>query len=327
LTLLDIPPRRVYTGGINAVLGETQSLIHTVKLAGLILLFFSLGFVSCRRPERALVSPESPAPQGNFPETEELPDLAEAIALLTDRSGGAPSGLSGTAPSRVSQVLTDAELPLEKVLKLEAAIAESPAFIFDLLACLEGDPYLRRLVDKGHPLPEGYEPEDLVELKPGSYEVGREGLMLRRAAAEALETMAAAARFDGVILTASSAYRSYDYQVQVYNRIVREMGQEAADRESARPGYSQHQTGLALDFGSIDDSFAQTRAGRWILENGGRFGWSLSFPDGCEEATGYRWESWHYRYTGGDLAAFIDTWFDGIQQYALQFIHAWEEQE
>jgi D-alanyl-D-alanine carboxypeptidase len=210
-------------------------------------------------------------------------------------------------------------------LKLEAAIAESPAFILELLACLEGDPYLRRLVDKNHPLPEGYEPEDLVELRPGSYEAGRNGLMLRRAAAEALETMAAAARSQGIILVASSAYRSYNYQVQVYNRNVREMGREAADRESARPGYSQHQTGLTLDFGSIDDSFAETRAGRWILENGSRFGWSLSFPDGYEDVTGYRWESWHYRYVGEDLAAFIDTWFDGIQQYALQFIHAWEE--
>ncbi|MDR3247555.1 MAG: D-alanyl-D-alanine carboxypeptidase family protein, partial [Treponema sp.] len=56
-----------------------------------------------------------------------------------------------------------------------------------------------------------------------------------------------------------------------------------------------------------------------------RFGWSLSFPDGYESATGYRWESWHYRYVGEDLSAFIDTWFDGIQQYALQFIHAWED--
>ncbi|MDR1024224.1 MAG: D-alanyl-D-alanine carboxypeptidase family protein, partial [Treponema sp.] len=51
----------------------------------------------------------------------------------------------------------------------------------------------------------------------------------------------------------------------------------------------------------------------------------ISFPDGYENVTGYRWESWHYRYVGEDLAAFIDTWFGGIQQYALQFIHAWEE--
>jgi D-alanyl-D-alanine carboxypeptidase len=196
----------------------------------------------------------------------------------------------------------------------------------DLLDCLEGDPFLRRLVDKTHPLPDGYEPRDLVELSGGSYHAGRPGLALRRQAAEALEEMAAAARAEGITLTASSSYRSYRYQVEVYNRNVREMGRALADRESARPGYSQHQTGLALDFGSIDDSFAETRAGRWMAEHAGSFGWSLSYPQGYEEATGYRWESWHYRYVGKDLAAFIDNWFGGIQQYALQFIHAWENQ-
>jgi D-alanyl-D-alanine carboxypeptidase len=209
-------------------------------------------------------------------------------------------------------------------LRLEAAAAESPAFILDLLSCLEGDPFLRRLVDKRHALPPGYDPDDLEELHPGSYELGRPGLMLRRAAAQSLEAMSAAARVDGAPLTVSSTYRSYAYQVEVYNRVVREMGQAAADRESAPPGRSQHQTGLVVDFGSIDDSFAATKAGRWMAEHSSRFGWSLSFPDGYEPVTGYRWESWHYRYVGEDLSAFIDTWFDGIQQYALQFIHAWE---
>jgi D-alanyl-D-alanine carboxypeptidase len=148
--------------------------------------------------------------------------------------------------------------------------------------------------------------------------------MLRRSAAEALEAMAAAARAEGISLIASSTYRSYDYQVEVYARNVREDGQEAADRVSARPGHSQHQTGLVVDFGSIDDSFAETRAGRWILANGSRFGWSLSFPPGYEAITGYQWESWHYRYVGPELASFIDTYFGSIQQYALQFLYEWE---
>jgi D-alanyl-D-alanine carboxypeptidase len=146
-------------------------------------------------------------------------------------------------------------------------------------------------------------------------------------AAESLEEMAAAALTEGVTLTASSAYRSYAYQQEVYARNVRESGREIADRESARPGRSQHQTGLALDFGSIDDSFAGTSAGRWIAANAGRFGWSLSFPDGYEEVTGYRWESWHYRYVGRELAFFIETYFGGIQQYALRFIYEWERTE
>jgi D-alanyl-D-alanine carboxypeptidase len=136
--------------------------------------------------------------------------------------------------------------------------------------------------------------------------------------------MAAAARAEGVVLLAASAYRSYEYQVEVYARNVASDGQAEADRVSARPGYSQHQTGLALDFGPIDNSFAETAAGRWIRDNAARFGWSLSFPNGYEAVTGYAWESWHYRYVGPELAAFIDAYFDGIQQYALQFIHEWE---
>jgi D-alanyl-D-alanine carboxypeptidase len=277
-----------------------------------------LAFPSCERLRNPANSAGTGGRTVERPAAEEGADLGETIAALT---GG---DLEQAGAGILTRALNGAGLPPDLAVRLEAAAAESPAFVLDLLACLEGDPSIRRLVDKSHPLPEGYEPEDLVELVPGSYELGRRGLLLRRAAAEALERMAAAARADGVVLVVSSAYRSYDYQVEVYGRIVRELGQAAADRESARPGYSQHQTGLAVDFGSIDDSFAQTRAGRWILEQGGRFGWSLSFPQGYEEVTGYRWESWHYRYVGEDLTAFIDTWFDGIQQYALQFIHAWE---
>ena len=254
------------------------------------------------------------------PADDDLPDLAETIARLTGGMAGNDIEFAGL----LSAVFRDAEIPDDLARRITEAAAGSPAFILDLLICLEGDPYLRALVDKQHPLPSGYEPEDLVELRAGSFQVGRNGLMLRTAAAAALDEMAAAAQPEGITLTASSAYRSYQYQVEVYNRNVREMGQEAADRESARPGYSQHQTGLTVDFGSIDDSFAETPAGRWITANAPRFGWSLSFPKGYEALTGYRWESWHYRYVGKELAAFIDNYFGGIQQYALRFIHEWE---
>jgi D-alanyl-D-alanine carboxypeptidase len=222
-------------------------------------------------------------------------------------------------------VLTAAEIPAELSRRIVGEALGSPAFILDLLAAMEGDSYLRLLVDKQHALPETYEPDDLVELTGGSYAVNRGGMLLRRTAAEALELMAAAARAEGITLTASSAYRSYAYQTEVYGRNVRELGREAADRESARPGHSQHQLGLVVDFGSVDDSFAETRPGRWIAANGSRFGWSLSFPQGYEALTGYRWESWHYRYMGPELCYFIDVYFDGIQQYALRFLHEWEK--
>jgi D-alanyl-D-alanine carboxypeptidase len=223
----------------------------------------------------------------------------------------------------LSAVLHNAQLPESLSRRIREGVSENPAFILDLFSILQGDPFLRLLVDKEHSLPSNYEPEDLVELKGSFYRTGRTGMLLRSAAEASLMEMAAAARADGLTLTASSAYRSYAYQVQVYERNVKEMGQQSADRESARPGRSQHQLGLVVDFGSIDDSFAQTREGRWLAANASRFGWSLSYPEGYEEVTGYRWESWHYRYTGKSLVEFIDAYFDGIQQYALRFIWEW----
>jgi D-alanyl-D-alanine carboxypeptidase len=274
----------------------------------------------------AACSREKPVPEGPFP-PEELPDLAETL----ERLGAAGNSGESNAPdaqgdfsAKIEAALDNAEISEAMSRRIRESITGSPAFILDLLNCLQGDPEIWRLVDKRHQLPPDYEPADLGELRDGDYKTGRPGLLLRRAAVDSLAEMAAAAKEEGVTLVASSAYRSYRYQAEVYNRIVRELGQEAADRESARPGYSQHQTGLTLDFGSIDDSFAQTAAGRWMAANASRFGWSLSFPQGYEALTGYRWESWHYRYVGKDLAAFIDNYFDGIQQHALRFIYEWE---
>ncbi|MCL2243837.1 MAG: M15 family metallopeptidase [Treponema sp.] len=225
--------------------------------------------------------------------------------------------------SAFSIVFTNAQLPANISGKIQQNILSNPFFILELTAILQSDPYLWILVDKERSLSGNYEPQDLVELNNGSYRINRDDLYLRNAAAASLEEMASAARAEGLVLTASSAYRSYSYQVQLYQRYVNEMGQNAADKISARPGHSQHQLGLVVDFGSIDDSFALTGESRWLTANASRFGWSLSYPQGYEGVTGYSWESWHYRYMGKALAAFIDNYFNGIQQYALRFIHEW----
>jgi D-alanyl-D-alanine carboxypeptidase len=227
---------------------------------------------------------------------------------------------------RLRTVLLRAEIPAG----LSAAIlGGKTAFLSSLDEILREDPYLRLLVDKNHPIdPLKYRPDDLYELtNEGAFRVPRAGLLLRYPAAVALEKMAQAARAGGVTLLASSTWRDYDYQASVYARNVAQNGQKTADRESARPGHSQHQLGLVIDFGSISDAFAETAAGKWMAAHAGEFGWSLSFPPGYEELTGYRWESWHYRYVGENLVKFIGRWFGGIQQYALRFIFEWERYE
>jgi D-alanyl-D-alanine carboxypeptidase len=224
---------------------------------------------------------------------------------------------------KISRVLAAAGIPAEMVRHIEE---DSRSFLSSLEGILQnGDPYLRMLVDKQHALPEGYEADDLIELRYQSYRAGITDVMMLRAKAEtALEEMAAAAKAEGISLTVSSAYRSYQYQIGSFDRWTARLGLTEAERVSARPGKSQHQLGLVVDFGSITNEFADTAAGKWVKANASRFGWSISFPRGYEALTGYAWESWHYRYVGRDLASFIDTWFDGIQQYALYFIHEWE---
>jgi len=222
---------------------------------------------------------------------------------------------------RLATAMTAAELPAAVRANI---MGDLPGFAGDLASVLAGPRYLRALVDKQHALPSGYSPADLTALGGGPYLVSRTGLTLRSSAARSLAEMAGAARADGVTLVAASAYRSYDHQTTVHNRLVLQMGRAAAERVSARPGHSQHQTGLALDFGPIDNSFAASPAGIWMDANAGRFGWSLSYPDGYEHVTGYSWESWHFRYLGRELAAFKERHFGGIQQFALRFLHELE---
>jgi D-alanyl-D-alanine carboxypeptidase len=251
------------------------------------------------------------------------PDVNKVNDVDMNKGGAGNEANAQAAPrALIARALKEAGTPAHLGANILEA-AENGPFMRDLAAATAGDPFLYLLVDKTHPLPPGYEPDDLVPLRTGAYRVNRGDLSLRREAEASLTEMAEAARAEGVTLVASSSYRSEAYQKEVYERNVRQSGQETADRESARPGRSQHQTGLVIDFGSITDEFAATPAGKWLLQNASRFGWSLSFPDGYEQVTGYRWESWHYRYVGKPLSAFIDIYFGGIQQYALEFLHAY----
>lgn len=177
------------------------------------------------------------------------------------------------------------------------------------------------LVDKEHPLPSDYEPEDLVNLVDRGFTCNREGLLLREICIPDLKEMNDAAGEEGLTLLISSAYRSYDYQDRVFRYHVNTIGEEQAKRESAEPGKSQHQLGTTIDFGSITPEFAYTPEGKWLKEHAWEFGFSLSYPEGAEELTGYIHEIWHYRWIGKKAAAFERRFFNGMQQYMLTFLH------
>ena len=159
------------------------------------------------------------------------------------------------------------------------------------------------LVNKFYHLKEDYMPSDLVSLG-GQYNRGANSRM-RKDAAEAFMKMVDAAKLDNIILYNMSAFRSYDYQENLYNRYIKRDGKEAADKYSARPGYSEHQTGLCSDLNVIDDSFDGTDEANWLRDNAYKYGFILRFPKGKEDITGYKYEAWHYRYVGVEAAKII----------------------
>ena len=184
------------------------------------------------------------------------------------------------------------------------------------------------LIDKTHTVSSSYEPKGLIHLENCSaYNVNKNNLSLRPEAYHALFELAKAAKASGVTLTISSTYRSYDYQKNLFDYWVSVDGLEEAERESARPGTSQHQLGMALDFAPVDDAFDKTPGGKWVYANASDYGWSLSFPQGYEDVTGYRWECWHFRYIGKEACRFQKKWFGDVQQFMIEFIDAWEKAE
>jgi D-alanyl-D-alanine carboxypeptidase len=204
------------------------------------------------------------------------------------------------------------------------AVAERPQYFLELAAQLLQAPAEQlRLVDKEHPLPAEAVPEDLVVLDRYAdvLTLNRRGLSLRAVIMPDLLAMAEAARQDGILLPISSTYRSYDYQAGLFERHVENLGEEEAARVSARPGTSQHQLGTTLDFGSITLAFADTAAGRWVAEHAADFGFSMSYPDGYEELTGYSYEPWHFRWIGRTATEMEAAFFGGLQQHMLEFWH------
>ena len=169
------------------------------------------------------------------------------------------------------------------------------------------------LVNKYIYLGEDYVPDNLEDI---STNYSRSGMRLVSSAKDAFETLAEQALKDNKKVIAMSSYRSYQYQVNLYNRYVANEGVNAADTYSARPGYSEHQTGLCVDVydGVIDyTNFEKSDSYNWMMDNAYKYGFILRYPKGKENITGYQYESWHYRYVGKKIAKYIhdnDITFD-----------------
>lgn len=211
--------------------------------------------------------------------------------------------MTGSAIEEQGEIQGNPDLPTANVEELtpeEATeyiegqeLPANPTYVDDIL-----------IANKRNPLPSTFAPGESV------------------AAREAFNEMAAAAALEGYLLVAFSTYRSFDRQVELYDKYVARDGVEEADRYSARPGYSEHQTGMAFDIGETNQeqhwastSFGETEAGKWIAENAHLYGFVMRYPEGKEQITGYMYEAWHFRYVGVDISKVIYNKNETLEEY------------
>ncbi len=158
------------------------------------------------------------------------------------------------------------------------------------------------LVNKFNSLPDNYEVANIKKFS-ATYAYG--DVSAEETCYNAFIEMAKAAKKDGITLILTSGYRSHESQVNTYNDFESKKGTEYADSYAARPGFSEHETGLALDiltYGGITDTFKTTETYAWLHEHAKEYGFIERYLEGKEYITGYAAEAWHYRYLGVELA-------------------------
>ena len=156
------------------------------------------------------------------------------------------------------------------------------------------------MVNKTYGLPSDYLPVDTVENCQGKTSTCNK--CINKFVYSSFKTMQADAKAVGLNIYIASGYRPYVSQESIYNRYIKRDGKVAADTYSARPGYSEHQTSYTFDLNSINDSFIYTDEGKWVNENAYLYGFIIRFPKGKDKYTGYKYEPWHLRYGGYELA-------------------------
>lgn len=222
----------------------------------------------------------------------------------------APSSASSVAASVPQQVASSSAPPSSSASAESAAPSQAAT---RRPADIESASSMTVLVNKHNPLsPLTYAPDDLQPF--GS-------VLLRAEAAQAAHRMFADASAVGAPMVALSGYRSYETQQGTYASWAAQYGTDQADVASARPGYSEHQTGLALDIGTggacdLQPCFKDTAAALWAAENAHRYGFVVRYPWWHHETTGYWYESWHLRYIGVDEAtALKESGFETLEDF------------
>lgn len=172
------------------------------------------------------------------------------------------------------------------------------------------------LVNKYNKLPDDFEPEELVALSSGP--------LVTPATKNAYEQMIQDARSEGYSIRGVSAYRSIDYQIDVYNRYLKQDPQEVVDTYSARPGFSEHHTGRTIDLDAVYstmDEFGSTKEAKWVADKAYKYGFIVRYPEGKEDITGYIYEPWHITYVGKEIASQMKKCgIETLEEYWVKFM-------
>lgn len=175
------------------------------------------------------------------------------------------------------------------------------------------------LVNKNNRFEEEYRPADLESI---SVLYANEEKYLRKVAKEAFEKLSQDALDLGYSVVAVSAYRSYEYQEKLYDYYVKTKGKQYADNCSARPGHSEHQSGLSLDVQGSNQDYDEFEASlefNWMKSHAHEYGFILRYPKGKEAITGFKYEPWHYRYVGVDIATYLYENELTLEEYIANF--------
>ena len=209
------------------------------------------------------------------------------VLTIKNKKNNISTDIKITIKKKKKETKKEEEPPKEEPKTYEVTNIDGVSYIGDVL-----------IVNKTYSLPSDFNPGGLTDdFMNAFYE------------------MQAAAELDGIELWIQSGFRDYDTQSIIYNNYVNSDGRENADRYSARAGYSEHQSGLAADINNPDDSFNGTKEAEWLANNCYKYGFIIRFPDGKEESTGYKYESWHVRYLGKDLAETITNSGLSLEEY------------
>ena len=274
-------PEKPHNDSDNIPANTSENIVneHSIKLT----------FYECTMQ----VGDEPKMPVVTMPDTiqdksEKWESSDESIATV-DNEGNITAVSSGICTVRVSSV-SNPELYAEVKVTVRNIMPSEPEFSVpeeSTTAPQADEPtYIDGILiaNKTYALPEDYNPGLDSETESAFY------------------TLSDAAAEEGLNIYLSSGFRSYETQNRIYNNYVSNYGQSSADTFSARPGHSEHQTGLAIDVNSIDDSFADTPEAEWLASHAHEYGFIIRYPKGKESITGYKYEPWHIRYLGVEKA-------------------------